>query len=127
MRIAAIGARYLLGVIFLFFGLNGFIHFLPTPPMPGPAGDFMVVMTSTHYMTFVFAVQLIAGILFLANRYVPLALTIIAPVIVNILIFHAVMQPAGRPPGVFVAILWLILFMSVRSAFAGILQQRTAP
>jgi hypothetical protein len=127
MRIAAIGARYLLGVIFLFFGLNGFIHFLPTPPMPGPAGDFMVVMTSTHYMTFVFAVQLIAGILFLANRYVPLALTIIAPVIVNILIFHAVMQPAGLPPGVFVAILWLILFMSVRSAFAGILQQRTAP
>jgi tryptophan-rich sensory protein len=78
-------------------------------------------------MTFVFAVQLIAGILFLANRYVPLALTIIAPVIVNILIFHAVMQPAGLPPGVFVAILWLILFMSVRSAFAGILQQRTAP
>ena len=127
MRIAAIGARYLLGVIFLFFGLNGFIHFLPTPPMPGPAGDFMVVMTSTHYMTFGFAVQLIAGILFLANRYVPLALTIIAPVIVNILIFHAVMQPAGLPPGVFVAILWLILFMSVRSAFAGILQQRTAP
>jgi putative oxidoreductase len=126
MRIAAIVARYLLGVIFLVFGLNGFLHFLPTPPMAaGPAVDFMVVMTSTHYMTVVFAVQLIAAILFLANRYVPLALTLIAPVIVNILIFHSLMQPAGLPPGVLVTILWIILAMSVRSAFAGILQPKT--
>ncbi len=127
MRIAAMVARYLLGVIFLVFGLNGFLHFLPMPMPAGTAGEFMVVMFSTHYMSFVYAVQLIAAILFLANRYVPLALTIIAPVIVNILVFHILMQPAGLPPGVLCAILWIILALSLRSAFSGILQQRTTP
>jgi hypothetical protein len=127
MKIVAIIARYLLGVIFLVFGLNGFLHFLPMGLPPGPAGQFMVVMSSTHYLTIVFAVQLIAAIMFLANRYVPLALTIIAPVIVNILIFHSLMQPAGLPPGVLATILWIILAVSVRSAFAGILEQKTTP
>jgi hypothetical protein len=126
MRIAAIVARYLLGVLFLVFGLNGFLHFLPMPMPSGQAGEFMVVMFSTHYMAFVYAVQLIAAILFLSNRYVPLALTIIAPVIVNILLFHVLMQPAGLPPGGLCAILWIILAMSVRSAFSGILQPKTA-
>lgn len=126
MKIAAIVARYLLGVIFLVFALNGFLHFLPMPLPAGPAGEFMVVMFSTHYMTFVYAVQLIAAILFLANRYVPLALTIIAPVILNILVFHILMQPAGLPPGVLCAVLWIILAMSVRSAFSGILLPKTA-
>jgi anaerobic C4-dicarboxylate transporter len=70
---------------------------------------------------------MVAAILFLANRYVPLALSIIAPVIVNILLFHTLMQPTGLPLGVLTAILWMILAMSVRSAFSGILQQKTAP
>ena len=83
-------------------------------------------MTESHYFAVVFAVQLIAGLLFLSGQYTPLALTIIAPVIVNILLFHLLMAPAGIVPGLLAAILWLVVFVSVRPAFAGIFQ-RTAP
>ena len=123
MKIAALIARYLLALIFIVFGLNGFLHFIPQPPLPaGPALNFFTVMTVTHYMDFVFALQLLAGVLFLLNRFVPLALTLVAPVIVNILLFHALMAPAGIAPGVVVAVLWVILAYRYRAAFAGILQ-----
>ena len=127
MKIAALIARYLLALIFIVFGLNGFLHFIPQPPMPaGPALDFFTVMAATHYMAFVFAVQLVAGVLFLVNRFVPLALILIAPVIVNILLFHILMLPAGLPPGAVAAILWAILAYRHRAAFAGILQPAAA-
>src|SRR5882762_7757564 len=105
MKIVAVIARYLLGIVFLVFGLNGFLHFIPQGPMPtGLAGQFFAVTTASHYMAFVFAVQTICGILFLLNRYVPLALTLIGPVIVNILLFHGLMDPGGIGLGIFVAI-----------------------
>ena len=71
------------------------------------------------------ALQLICGALFLINRYIPLALTLICPVIVNILLFHALMEPTTALPGLLVTVCWLIVYWSVRPAFRGILQSRT--
>jgi putative oxidoreductase len=119
--------RLLLGLIFFVFGLNGFLHFIPMGPMPaGLAGQFFVVMTQSHYMVPVFALQLICGILLLINQFVPLALAILAPIIVNILIFHITMQPAGLPPGMVALILWTVLASRLWSHFAPLLSQKTS-
>jgi putative oxidoreductase len=126
MRTASGIARYLAGVIFLVFGLNGFLHFIPLPPPDGVAGQFMGALFVSHYLTLVFGLQVIAAALLLANRFVPLALAILAPVIVNILAFHALMAPSGLPLALFVTALWALIFIDVRSAFAGLLQARLA-
>jgi putative oxidoreductase len=122
-------SRFLLGLIFLVFGLNGFLHFIPMPPPSGVAAQFLGSMFVTKYLLFVFAIQLIGGVLLLINRYVPLALTILGPIIVNILLFHTLMNPAGLGLALLVTILWGVVFASVRSAFAGIFQApvETAP
>jgi len=117
-------ARYLMGAIFLVFGLNGFLHFIPLPPPSGVAGQFMGALFVSHYMTLIFGLQVIAAVLLLASRYVPLALAVLAPVIVNILCFHALMAPSGLPLALVVAVLWALTFVDVRSAFAGLFQSR---
>jgi len=124
MKTASSVARYLAGVIFLVFGLNGFLHFIPLPPPSGVAGQFMGALFVSHYLTLIFALQVIGGVLLLANRYVPLALAILAPVIVNILSFHALMAPSGLPLALFVTVLWAMVFAYVRSAFAPLFQAR---
>jgi putative oxidoreductase len=120
MKTASAIARYLSGVIFLVFGLNGFLHFIPLPPPSGVAGQFMGALFVSHYLTLIFALQVIGGVLLLANRYVPLALAILAPVIVNILSFHALMAPSGLPLALFVTVLWTLVFVHVRTAFAAL-------
>ena len=131
MKILTNISRFLLAVVFTVFGLNGFLHFIPMPPPTGVAAQFMGAMFVTKYLLFVFAIQLIAGVLLFIKRYVPLALTLLAPVIVNILLFHSLMAPSGLGLALFVAILWGVVFASVRSAFAGIVEARldmkTAP
>ena len=124
MKTASTIARYLAGVIFLVFGLNGFLHFIPLPPPSGVAGQFMGALFVSHYLTLIFALQVIGGVLLLANRYVPLALAILAPVIVNILSFHALMAPSGLPLALFVTVLWALVFVYVRSAFVPLFQAR---
>ena len=124
MKTASTVARYLAGVIFLVFGLNGFLHFIPLPPPSGVAGQFMGVLFVSHYLILIFALQVIGAVLLLANRYVPLALVILAPVIVNILSFHALMAPSGLPLALFVTVLWALVFVYVRSAFAPLFQAR---
>ena len=124
MKIASLVARYLLGFIFLVFGLNGFLHFIPAPPPPGVAGDFMIALFQSHYLVIIFLLQVIPAVLLLVNRFVPLALTLLGPVIVNILCFHALMAPAGLPMALFVTVLWGLVAYGVRSAFAGLLQVR---
>ena len=124
MRIASTIARYLAGVIFLVFGLNGFLQFMPMPPLEGTAGQFMGALFASHYLTVIFGVQVIAAVLLLVNRYVPLALAALAAVIVNILCFHAFMAPSGLPLAIFVAVLWTLIFVDVRPAFAGLMQPR---
>jgi putative oxidoreductase len=127
MRTASVVARYLAGVIFLAMGLNGFLHFIPFPPPPGIAGQFMGALYVSHYLWVIFAFQVIAGVLLLVNRYVPLAVALLAPVIVNILTFHALMAPSGLPLALFVALLWAAIFIDVRPAFSGLFQSRLQP
>ena len=124
MRPVSLIAQYLTGVIFLVFGLNGFLHFIPAPLPTGVAGQFIGALFVSHYLTVIFAVQLIGAILLLVNRFVPLALAILAPVIVNILCFHAFMAPSGLPLAIFVAVAWVLIFVRVRPAFAGLFQSR---
>lgn len=125
MKIAATIARLLLAAIFLIFGSNLFLHFLPMGPMPtGAAGQFFGVLATTHYMYVVAFFQVVPALLLLINRYVPLALTLLAPVIVNIFLTHLLMAPNGLPLAFAVVILWLVAALGVRSAFRGLLQQR---
>jgi putative oxidoreductase len=124
MKIATLIARILLGLLFLVFGLNGFFHFIPMPPPSGLAGQYMGALFVSHYLVFVFTVQVIGGALLLANRFVPLALLLLGPVLVNILLFHSLMAPAGLPVALFAAVLWGIVFYGVRRAFAGVFVQR---
>jgi putative oxidoreductase len=125
MKIASLIGRILLGLLLLVFGLNGFLNFMPTPPMPTDlAGQFAGALVQSHYMSVIFALDLIAGILLLLNRYVPLALTLIAPVIVNIVFFHAFMAPRGLPIAFFMCVLWILSAIKVWPAFAALLEQR---
>jgi putative oxidoreductase len=127
MKIAALIARVLLGLIFLVFGLNGFLHFIPMPPPTGLAGQFFTVLFVSHYMVLVFLLQIIGAVLLLANRFVPLALLLLGPVLVNILWFHSLMAPEGLPLALVTTVLWVIVFYSVRHAFRGVLVQRVTP
>lgn len=127
MKIASTIARYLAGLIFLVFGLNGFLHFLPFPPPTGIAGQFMGALFASHYLVLIFGVQVIGALLLLANRFVPLALAILGPVIVNILAFHILMLPSGLPPALLVTVLWGLIFFDVRSAFAPLFESRLQP
>jgi uncharacterized membrane protein YphA (DoxX/SURF4 family) len=124
MKITSVIARFLLGLIFLVFGLNGFFHFILMPPPTGVAGQFMGALFVSHYLDVVFALQLIGGVLLLINRYVPLAVTILAAVIFNISLFHFLMAPSGLPLAIFATVLWVLAFVNVHSAFSGLLQQR---
>jgi putative oxidoreductase len=127
MKIAALIARFLLGLVFLVFGLNGFLHFIPAPPPPpGPAGQFSGALLASHYFLVVSALQVAGGLLLLVNRYVPLALVLLGPVIVNILCFHLLMYRTGLPLAIVVVILWGILFLRHRQYFSGIFVQRTS-
>jgi hypothetical protein len=125
MKLAATISRYLLGIVFLVFGLNGFLQFIPPQPLPPLAMQFFTVIVVSHFTVMVFAFQILVGVLFLVNRYVPLAIVIVAALLVNILTFHITMQPAGLPIPIVVLILWVILALDHRPAFAGLLAART--
>jgi uncharacterized membrane protein YphA (DoxX/SURF4 family) len=124
MKIAALIARILLGLVFFVFGLNGFLHFIPTGPLPsGPAGQFLGALMQSHYVFVVSALQVAGGALLLVNRYVPLALVLLGPVIVNIFFFHLFMDRSGLPLAILVVILWGILAFRHRQSFSGIFVQ----
>jgi putative oxidoreductase len=120
VKIVTTIARYLLALIFTVFGLNGFLNFIPPQPIPPAALQFAGAMMQSHYILVVFVLEIAGGLLLLANRYVPLALTILAPVIVNIVLFHLFMAPAGLPLAFIVSLLWIVEAYSVRDAFSGI-------
>jgi putative oxidoreductase len=117
MRLASTIARYLLGVIFLIFGANGFLHFIPMPPPTGVAGQYMGALFVSNLLVFVFLLQLISAILLLSGRYVALALTLLGPVIVNIFLFHALMAPSGLPLALVVIVLWGLTAAGVWTLF----------
>jgi len=125
MKIVTLIARILLGLVSLVFGLNGFLNFLNMGPMPtGLAGQFMGALILSHYYWVVAALQIAGGVLLLVNRFVPLALVLLGPVIVNILCYHVFLNHAGAVPAVVVTILWFIVFYANRQHFSGIFVQR---
>jgi uncharacterized membrane protein YphA (DoxX/SURF4 family) len=121
-------ARLFLGLVFTVFGLNGFFHFLPMPPMAASPATTLVgaFLHSGYLMQLVFATELLAGLLFLTGRFVPLALALIAPVIVNIVAFHLFLAPAGLGLAFAVLAAELTLAWSHRAAFAPMLHARAA-
>jgi len=125
MKLAATIARYLLGLIFFVFGLNHFLNFIPSGPMPtGFAGQFMGSLIGSHYMLAVAFFEVVCGLLLLVNRYVPLALTLLAPIIVNILITGLLLTFMALPMAVILVFLWLLVANRLRSSFSGILEPR---
>jgi uncharacterized membrane protein YphA (DoxX/SURF4 family) len=123
MKVATIIARVLLGLIFVVFGSNAFLHFIPMPPPPqNLAGDFLKVFFASGYVYVIGATQLAGGLFLLIGRFVPLGLTILAAVIFNILVFHTLMAPEGFAPALVVTVLELFLLWRYRDAFAGLLR-----
>jgi putative oxidoreductase len=126
MRTASQIARYLLGFIFLVFGLNGFFHFLHMPGPTGVAAQFLGAIFASHFYVVIFFLHIVPAVFLLANRYVPLALTILGPIIFNIVCIHIFMIRGELPLAILVAVLWLVVAYSVRSAFSGIFRDGAA-
>jgi hypothetical protein len=124
MKTTSLIARIILGFVFLIFGLNGFLHFIPMPPPEGVAAQFLGALFVSHFLVVVFLLQLIPAILLLVNRYVPLALTLLGPVLANIVLFHVFMAPAGLPLPIILSVLWLVVAYQHRAAFAGLFSAR---
>jgi hypothetical protein len=125
MKIVTMIARYLLGLMFLVFGLNNFFNFIPMGPLPtGLPGDFFRVLFTSHYAYFIGAVMIVSGLLFLVNRYVGLGLTLLGPVLFNILVFHITMNPRGIGLGLFATFLWALVAWEHRIVFAKLFAAR---
>src|ERR1700722_15881972 len=121
MKIASIVARYLLGLLFVVFGLNGFLNFIHQPPPPNPlAVQFFVAISGSHFAAFFFAIQLAGGLLLLSGYFVPLALTLLAAELYNILAFHITLSP-GIAPALVACVLWLLVFLQYHNSFNGVL------
>lgn len=124
MKIATIIARSLLGLIFVVFGSNVFLHFIPMPAPPeGPAREFMTALFMSHYLYVIGGLETAGGLLLLAGRWAPLGLTLLGPVIVNILCFHALMAPAGLPMAIVVSVLAIFLLWRYRENFASVVKR----
>lgn len=125
MAKATLAARILLGLIFFVFGLNGFLNFIPTPEMPEHVQAFMGALMQTGYFFPVLkGTEVICGALLLAGFYVPLALTILAPIIIQIFLFHAVMAPDGLIMAILIVALEIFLAWRHKAAFQGVLKAK---
>ncbi len=121
-------ARLLLGLFFTVFGLNGFLQFLPQPPMPEAAGGFLgALVDSGYFLPFLKATETVCGLLLLAGRYVPLALIVLAPIVLNIVLFHAALAPSGIVAGLVALVLGVYLAWAYRSSFRSVLQANARP
>jgi hypothetical protein len=126
MKIVTIVVRTLLGLCFVVFGLNGFLHFLtmgPLPPPDSPAGQFFAAVSTTGYLKVVFLCQIVGGLLLLFNLLPVLGLAILCPIVFNIVLFHATMAPNGMPMAIAVAVLTLILVWSYWDHYRHLLRQ----
>jgi uncharacterized membrane protein YphA (DoxX/SURF4 family) len=123
-------ARILMGLMFFVFGLNGFFNFIPPPstPIPEPAMDFIGALMKTGYMfQLIKGTEVLVGLLLLLNRFVPLALALIMPIIVNIVLFHTRLAPSGAAMTFVILALELYLAWSYRNVFRPMLAARVSP
>lgn len=125
MRIAVHIARILLALVFVIFGSNAFLSFIPAMLPPGPAGQFLGILISSHYVLYVGAVMVVGGLLLLANRYAALGLALLGPVLVNILIFHISLQPSMIGLPLFLTLLWFFLFWRYWPAFSPLFEAKS--
>lgn len=122
-------ARVLLGAPLIVFGLNGFLEFIPPPPEPLPEGAmaFLGALVQTGYMMQLIAVtHLTVGVLLLVNRFVPLALALFAPFMVNSIAFHGFLEPSGLPMAIGFLVLELYLVWRYRDAYRPMLRARAS-
>ena len=127
MKTTSTIARYLLGLMFTVFGLNGFLNFIHQPPPTNPlALQFLVTVSESHFAAFFFAIQLLGGLLLLSGYFVPLALTVLAAELYNILAFHLTLAPATIAPALVSSVLWLLVFLQYRESFKSILRAKPA-
>jgi putative oxidoreductase len=127
MKTVSIIARYLLGLMFTVFGLNGFLNFIHQPPPTNPlAIQFFVAVSASHFAGFFFAMQLVGGLLLLSGAFVPLALTVLAAELYNIIAFHLTLAPATIAPAVVACVLWVLVFLQYRDSFKSVLAVRPA-
>jgi putative oxidoreductase len=125
VKIVATIARYLLGLMFLVFGSNMFLNFIPMGPLPtGVAGQFTAALFAAHYFYVVGAIMVISAVLLLANRFVGLGLTLLGPVLFNILTYHLLMNPSGIGMGAFATLLWFLVGWEHRVVFARLFAAR---
>jgi len=128
MKIVSTIARYLLGLMFTVFGLNGFLNFIHQPPPTNPlALQFFGAIVASHFSSFFFAVQLLGGLLLLSGFFVPLALTLLAAELYNILAFHLTLAPNTIAPALLASVLWVLVFLQYRESFQGILAAKAIP
>lgn len=122
---ALTAARVVLGLVFFVFGLNGFLHFLPQPPISGAAAAYTGgLAASGYFFPLLKGTEVVAGALLLAGRFVPLALTVLAPIVVHIVAFHLFLAPSGLLVALFVLALELVLAWAHRDAFRALLRAR---
>ena len=127
MKITSIVARYLLGLTFTVFGMNGFLNFIPQQPLANPlAMQFLVAVSASHFAAFFFAMQVLGGLSLLSGYFVPLALTVLAAELYNILAFHLTLAPASIPPALLASVLWVLVFLQYRQSFEGIFSAKPA-
>ena len=127
MKITSTIARYLLGLMFTVFGLNGFLHFIPQPPPANPVAiQFLVAVSALHFAAFFFLLQVLGGLLLLFGFFVPLALTLLAAELYNILAFHLTMAPGSIAPALVACVLWILVFLQYRENFKGIFSAKPA-
>ena len=127
-RKAPSAARIVLGLVFFVFGLNGFLHVIPQPPPSGAMATYFTgLVASGYFIPFLKGTEVAMGIALLSNRFVPLALTILAPIVLNIFAVHAFMAPAGLPLAVVVLALELYLAWAYRDSYALVVRARVSP
>ena len=127
MKTTSTIARYLLGLIFTVFGMNGFLHFIHQPPPPNPVAiQFLVAVSTSHFAAFFFLLQVVGGLLLLFGFFVPLALTVLAAELYNILAFHVTMAPGSIAPALVACVLWILVFLPYRESFKGVFSAKPA-
>ena len=122
MKYAILIARVLLGIVFVVFASNAFLHFIPTPPLQGQAGAFIGALIASGYIYVVAMLQIVGGLLLLIGRFVPLGLALLSPIIVNIMLYHICLDPSGLPVAIFVSLLALFLLWVHRDRFTALLK-----
>lgn len=121
-----LGARLIFGLIFLVFGLNGFLQFAPNPPMEPEAGALLGALAQTGYFfPMIKIIEMLVGVLLLSNRFAPLAAVLITPILVGITTIHIFLNPAGLPMMIFLHLLHGYVAFGYSHIYRHILQPKT--